>query len=197
MITMATIESLSPYLPLGHPYSEEDQGLQRSMGRRRLGQRQASGPKAPEGRHMYVVGRTGQGKTTFVKAVIGKKLENFPYYNVYHVDTKKARDVKTGDYEYTEADGRVIVSSMAPPAFTTYGNRMVWRPTEDSKPEYDKFFMGILDAGIPSIVNIDETKNMVFGKLDNIPRGLGLILYQGRAPGINVYGGTQEVYQSP
>ena len=146
---------------------------------------------------MYVVGRTGQGKTTFVKAVIGKKLENFPYYNVYHVDTAKKKDVKTGDYEYTEADGRVISSAMAPPAFTTYGNRMVWRPFEDNKEEYSKFFMGILDAGIPSIVNIDETKNMVFGKLHNIPRCLGLILYQGRAPGINVYGGTQEVYQSP
>lgn len=139
---------------------------------------------------MYVVGRTGQGKTTFVKAVIDKKLENFPYYNVYHVDTKKQGD-------FTEADGKVIRSGTAPYAFTDYGNRMVWQPTEDNKGEYSKFFQGILDAGLPAIVDIDETKNMVFGKLDNIPRGLGLILYQGRLPGINVYGGTQEVYQSP
>lgn len=136
------------------------------------------------------------GKTTFVKALINKKIENFPYYNVYHVDTAKKRNTD-GSYDYDEGDGTVIRSATAPQAFTTYGNRMVWKPLEDNKEEYSKFFKGILDAGLPAIVNIDETKNMVFGKLDNIPRGLGLILYQGRAPGINVYGGTQEVYQSP
>lgn len=139
---------------------------------------------------MFVVGRTGMGKTTFTKAVIQRKLENFPYYNIYHVDTKKQGD-------YGEADGTVIRSATAPPAFKTLGNRLVWQPLEDDKSEYSKFFQGILDAGLPGIVNIDETKNMVFGKLDNIPRGLGLLLYQGRRPGINVYGGTQEVYQSP
>lgn len=144
----------------------------------------------PEGRHMYVVGRTGQGKTTFTKERIKRKLAEFPYYNVYHLDTKKQGD-------YGEDDGEVIRSHDAPKAFTTQCNRMVWQPTEDNKEEYSKFFLNILRAGLPSIVNIDETKNMVFGKLDNIPRGLGILLYQGRMPGISVYGGTQEVYQSP
>lgn len=139
---------------------------------------------------MYVVGRTNMGKTTFTKAVIDRKISQFPFYNIYHVDTKKQGD-------FSESDGKVIRSFAAPKAFTTPGNRIVWQPTEDNKMEYSKFFQDILNAGLPSIVNIDETKNMVFGKLDNIPRGLGLILYQGRLPGINVYGGTQEVYQSP
>ena len=139
---------------------------------------------------MYVVGRTGMGKTTLVREIIQKKLDNFPYYNVYHVDTKKQGD-------FTQDDGNIVRSAIAPYAFTDYGNKMVWQPDEDNKEQYSKFFQGILDAGIPSIVDIDETKNMVFGKLDNIPRGLGLLLYQGRLPGINVFGGTQEVYQSP
>lgn len=130
------------------------------------------------------------GKTTFIKKMIEKKKAIYPYYNIYHMDTKKQGD-------YSESDGTLIISESAPPAFTTPGNSMVWQPVYDNKEEYSKFFMDILAAGLPAIVDIDETKNMVFGKIDNIPRGLGLILYQGRAPGINVYGGTQEVYQSP
>lgn len=130
------------------------------------------------------------GKTTFVKALIEKKISTYPYYNVYHVDTKKL-----GDFD--ENDGEFIISELAPSPFKTGGNRMVWQPVKDDKEEYSKFFQSILDEGLPSIVNIDESKNMVFGKIDNIPRGLGLLLMQGRKPGINVYGGTQEVYQSP
>lgn len=130
------------------------------------------------------------GKTTFVKAVIDKKLSIYPYYNVYHVDTKKRGD-------FSPADGDFIISEEAPDPFTTPGNRMVWQPVVDNKEHYSTFFQDILDAGLPSIVDIDESKNMVFGKVDNIPRGLGLLLMQGRLPGINVYGGTQEVYQSP
>jgi hypothetical protein len=130
------------------------------------------------------------GKTRFTKELIKKKLDKYPWYNIYHLDTKKQ-----GDYD--ERDGTVIRNATAPPAFKSYGNRMVWQPAEDDKLQYSHFFQSILDAGLPSIVNVDETKNLVFGKLDNIPRGFGLILYQGRLPGINVYGGTQEVYQSP
>lgn len=130
------------------------------------------------------------GKTTLVKAMINKKMEQFPLYNVYHVDTKKQGD-------FSSADGMVIRSKSAPKAFSSLGNKMVWQPEEDDKIEYSKFFSGILRAGLPSIVNVDETKNLVFGNLDNIPRGFGLLLFQGRLPGINVYGGTQEVVQSP
>lgn len=189
-ITVAISDVLSPYLPMGQISSTEEGSYQRQS----LFSLRDSKPEkkfnAPPGRHMFVVGRTNMGKTTFVKAVINKKLENFPYYNVYHLDTKHL-----GDFD--DRDGTVIRSWEPPNVFTTPGNRMVWQPTEDNKGNYSRFFMDILSAGIPAIVDIDETKNMVFGKIDNIPRGLGLLLYQGRLPGINVYGGTQEVYQSP
>ncbi len=88
-------------------------------------------------------------------------------------------------------------SEMAPRAFTTPGNRMVWQPFDDNKNEYSKFFLSILNAGLPAIVNVDEAINMCFGGVDNIPRGLKILLAQGRLPGIHVLGGTQEVARSP
>ena len=72
---------------------------------------------------------------------------------------------------------------------------MVWQPVEDNMQEYSKFFTRILEAGIPSIVNIDESINMKFGS--SIPRGLSILLAQGRLPGIHVMGGTQEVAKAP
>lgn len=84
-----------------------------------------------------------------------------------------------------------------PEVFTTGGNRMVWQPYDDNRSAYSEFFLKILNAGLPAIVDIDEAINMVFGGLDNIPRGLKILLAQGRLPGIHVYGGTQEVARSP
>lgn len=117
-------------------------------------------------------------------------MKNQPSLNVYHIDTKKRGD-------FSSADGTMYLSEVAPPAFTTPGNRLVWQPYEDNKEQYSKFFLSILNAGLPAIVNIDEAINMVFGGLDNIPRGLKILLAQGRLPGIHVFGGTQEVARSP
>lgn len=145
--------------------------------------------KPQEGRMTYVVGKSGNGKTVFIKAFINKKLEMNPLLNVYHVDTKKKGD-------FSELDGSVILSETAPAVFTTPGNRMVWQPMHDDEKEYSKFFESILDAGLPAIVNIDECINMRFSG-DRPPRGLSVLIVQGRLPGIHVIGGTQEVARSP
>lgn len=129
------------------------------------------------------------GKTKLIKEIIWKKIAIQPKFNVYHIDSKKRGD-------FSAADGVMFIGER-PPAFTTQGNRMVWQPYEDNKVAYSAFFLDILNAGLPAIVNIDEAINMVFGGIDNIPRGLKILLAQGRLPGIHVFGGTQEVAKSP
>lgn len=130
------------------------------------------------------------GKTKLTKEIIRKKVDIQPYFNIYHVDTKKRGD-------FSSADGQLWQGDVVPPGFETTGNRMVWQPYEDHKERYSKFFLNVLNAGKPAIVNIDECINMTFGGVDNIPRGLKILLAQARLPGIWVYGGTQEVAKSP
>lgn len=128
------------------------------------------------------------GKTKLIYEIIHKMTTINPHLNVYNLDTKKQGD-------FTERDGTMIVSAVAPDAFTTTGNRMVWKPLYDSRKEYDKFFHNILEAKLPAIVNIDECVNMRFGQ--EIPRELEILLMQGRGTGIHVIGGTQRVAKSP
>lgn len=131
------------------------------------------------------------GKTKLIKEVIRKKSSVQPSLNIYHIDTKKRGD-------FSALDGDMYIGDEIPPVFSsTGGNRMVWQPNEDHKERYSKFFLDILNAGLPAIVDIDEAINMVFGGIDNIPRGLKILLAQGRLPGIHVLGGTQEVAKSP
>lgn len=141
-----------------------------------------------EGKHTFVVGKTGLGKSRFIREYIEKMVSLHPRLNIYIIDSKKRGD-------FSSADGHVILSEHAPPAYKTEGNRMVWQPLVDSKSEYSNFFMSILNAGLPAIVDIDECINMRFG--DDIPRGLSILLAQGRLPGIHVIGGTQEVARAP
>ena len=128
------------------------------------------------------------GKTKLIKEIIAKKVSLQPFLNVYNIDTKKRGD-------FTTADGTLIQSEHAPDAYKTTGNRMVWQPYYDDIDTYSTFFTRVLEAGLPAIVNIDETINMKFGS--RIPRGLSILLAQGRLPGIWVIGGTQEVAASP
>lgn len=130
------------------------------------------------------------GKTKLIKEIVRKKQSVQPWLNVYHLDTKKRGD-------FSVLDGEMYIGDQPPPAFKTPGNSMVWQPYEDHKERYSKFFLDILNAGVPAIVDIDECINMVFGGIDNIPRGLKILLAQGRLPGIHVFGGTQEVARSP
>jgi len=141
-----------------------------------------------EGQHTFVVGKSGMGKTKLIKEWIRKKLSIQPLLNVYHVDTKKR-----GDFD--SSDGTMILSENPPPAFTTGGNRMVWQPLVDDKDNYTRFFLSILNACLPAIVNIDEAINMNFG--GDPPRGLSILVAQGRLPGIHVIAGTQEVARAP
>ena len=129
------------------------------------------------------------GKTTLVKAIIERGIAHTPSYNRYYIDTKQLGD-------FSSDDGNMIVDDHAPDAFTSVGHSMVWQPLSDDKEQYSKFFEGILKAKLPAYVDIDECANMRFGN-DTIPRGLSLLLLQGRAAGINVIGGTQEVAKSP
>jgi hypothetical protein len=144
--------------------------------------------KVREGKHWYVPGKTGSGKTSFVKHLYTRKIQRYPHLNLYVVDSKKL-----GDFD--ENDGVMHRSFLHPPIFTTGGHRVVWQPMTDDREEYSKFFMNILQAGLPSVVVIDECINMRFGQ--TIPRGLSILISQGRLPGIDVIGGTQRVAKSP
>jgi len=129
------------------------------------------------------------GKTYFIKSLIRKKLEVQPWLNVYHLDTKHRGD-------YSSADGAMYIGT-PPPAFKDGGHKVVWQPYEDDQKAYSKFFLDILNAGQPALVNIDETVNMRFGAADNIPRGLKILYTQGRLPGIHIIAGTQEHARAP
>lgn len=144
--------------------------------------------KILDGEHWFVIGKTGMGKTKIIKEIIKKKVSMQPYLNIYYVDTKKRGD-------FTSHDGIMYRTEKAPEPFNTMGNRMVWQPLIDDIDEYSAFFQKILDAGLPAIVDIDEAINMNFN--GRIPRGLSILMAQGRLPGINVIGGTQEVARAP
>ncbi len=163
----------APLLPIGRTIESQTPVLQQGFKKQKI----------KEGEHWGVYGKSGMGKTTLIKALIDKMCESYPYC-VYHIDTKHQGD-------FTSQDGRIVVSEFAPPVLDTPGARMVWQPLLDNIDEYSKFFTNILNAGIPSIVNIDESANMVFGTA--IPRGLMLLLKQGRLPGIHVILGAQEL----
>ncbi len=180
-IAKVVAESLSLSLPYGKPttLSIADQ-LKKSD--RRV-------QKISDGYMTFVAGRTGMGKSKLIREIIKHKLSLYPSYNVYHLDTKKRGD-------FSERDGKIILSDIAPDAYKTGGNRMVWQPLGDRKDEYSKFFERILQAGLPAIVDIDECINMKFAG-DTVPRGLEILIAQGRLPGIDVIGGTQRVAGSP
>lgn len=124
-----------------------------------------------------------------MKEIIRKKISIQPYLNVYHLDTKHRGD-------YSNRDGVVYIGK-APPAFKDGGHKVVWQPYEDNMKDYSNFFLNILNAGQPAIVNIDESINMRFGASDNIPRGLKILYTQGRLPGIHIIAGTQEHAKAP
>lgn len=128
------------------------------------------------------------GKTRLKREVIRHLKMKHPLLNIYHLDTKKRGD-------YTRADGQIVLATMPPPAFATPGNTVVWQPISDNRKMYDQFFRSILDAGLPAIVDIDETKNLKFGQ--EPLRELGILLAQGRLPGIHVISATQQVSKSP
>src|SRR6266702_2314829 len=143
-VLKVTAEIFTPYLPMYKPLQEMETPHTQVARRKRI--------SVQEGKHYFVVGKTGMGKTKLIKEMIGKKVSVQPNLNIYHLDNKK---------------------------------------------EYSKFFLDILNTGLPSVVNVDEAINMTFGGIDNIPRGLKILLAQGRLPGIHVFGGTQEVARSP
>lgn len=130
------------------------------------------------------------GKTKLVKEIIKKKLTTQPWLNIYNLDTKHLGD-------FTSRDGVMYIGE-PPPVFRDGGHKVVWQPIEDDINVYSKFFSDILHADFPSIVYIDEAVNMKFGNsTNNIPRGLKILLAQGRLPGIHVFAGTQELAGSP
>ena len=128
------------------------------------------------------------GKTTLIRAIIERGYAHNPNINRYYIDTKQQGD-------FTASDGVIITDDHAPDAFTTTGKSMVWQPLSDDKEVYSRFFENILRAKLPCYVDIDECANQKFG--DTIPRGLSLLVLQGRGAGMNVIGGTQEVAKSP
>jgi hypothetical protein len=171
-VAIALPETLQPFLP--HGKTREKTRNKRVVRK--------------QGEHYFIAGKTGMGKTRATKAIIAYKLQLEPYLNVYHLDTKHLGD-------YTKKDGIVVQSFRAPQAFKTQGNRLVWQPTLDDIDAFSEFFLNILYAGMPAIVNIDESINMKFG--ERIPRGLSILLSQGRLPGISVLGGSQELAKVP
>lgn len=173
----ALSKRISIYLPLsgGLPLDEEVSDFVSP---------QAIPSQIPEGRHWAVVSQTGNGKTTFDKALIRAHLRKQPYLNVYILDSKKQ-----GDFD--SRDGKVYLSYEPPPVLTGIGQRQVWQPMVDDLDMYDQYFRNILEHGRPCIVLVDESKNLKQGM--HAPKGYELILAQGRLPGIHVITNYQEV----
>jgi hypothetical protein len=144
------------------------------------------GPR-PQGQHWAIVGKTGTGKTYFKKKLVAARRAERPQIRTYILDTKHLGD-------FSEKDGPIIKSDRAPDPLKTPGAILIWQPSDDID-EYDTFFTRILNAGDEAIVDVDETVNLKFG--NRIPRGYGLILKQGRLPGISVINSTQEVAGAP
>lgn len=166
---------MSTYLPLssGVPLDQEVGGVVT-----------VPGAKIPEGEHWAVVSKTGNGKTTCVKAICRGYRQKYPWINTYILDSKKQGD-------FSSADGKIYNSYEPPPLLTGIGQRQVWQPVVDNIDAYDSYFQRILDAGKPALVIIDESKNLKFGT--KAPKGYELITSQGRKPGIFVLTNYQEV----
>jgi hypothetical protein len=111
-----------------------------------------------------------------------------PELNLYIVDTKQIGD-------YSNRDGFMIGGRKAPDPLQGFGDRLVWQPETDDKEGYNFFFKSILRAKKPALVVLDEAANFKFG--NEGPRELEILLKQGRAAGIHVLCGTQEVARCP
>lgn len=167
---------VSTYLPLG-------QGIPLD---REVGMYVSSGipNKIPEGEHWAIFSKTGDGKTTFDKALIRCYRQIYPWINTYVLDTKKLGD-------FSERDGKIWRTYDPPPPLTGIGQRQVWQPITDNIDAYDLYFTNILQTGKPAVVLVDESKNLKFG--NRAPKGYELILAQGRLPGIHVITNYQEI----
>lgn len=137
-----------------------------------------------EGEHWAIFSKTGDGKTTFGKALIRAYRSLYPWLNVYILDTKHLGD-------FTERDGKIYYSYDPPPPLTGVGQRQIWQPIVDDIDAYDQYFTTILRTGKPAIVLVDESKNLKFGT--KAPKGYELLLAQGRLPGISVITNYQEI----
>lgn len=137
-----------------------------------------------QGEHWAVISKTGNGKTTFDKALIRAMCEKMPWINTYICDSKKQGD-------FTERDGKIWRTYEPPPVLTGVGEKQVWQPIVDDINAYDAYCTNILQAGKPAIVLFDESKNLKFG--NKAPKGYELLLAQGRLPGIHTITNYQEV----
>src|SRR5260221_784967 len=172
-----TAQQLSIYLPLsgGIPFEK-------------FATKVYTKTKVDEGKHIAIVGRTGMGKTTLVKALIRAMIFKNRRLNRYYLDTKKLGD-------FNNRDGKIIYSATAPPPITGVGQSYVWQPVSDDLEEFSKWFLSILAVGLPAIVYVDESVNLKKG--DKVPRGYEILAKQGRLPGIHLYTGTAEVARAP
>lgn len=165
---------ISQYLPLSYGIPlDEPVSLAEMQGMKRI-----------QGEHWSVVSKTGNGKTTFDKALIRAYLKKYPWLNTYIVDPKKQGD-------FSDRDGKVWATYEPPPLLRGIGQKQVWQPITDDIDMYDLYFRKILEAGQPCIVLIDESKNLKFGT--RAPKGYELLLAQGRLPGIFTITNSQEV----
>lgn len=140
--------------------------------------------KPIDGEHWAIVSKTGNGKTTFVKALCRAYRQKYPWLNTYILDSKKLGD-------FTERDGKIWQTYDPPPLLSGIGQKQVWQPVVDDLNAYDEYLQNILHAGKPCIVVIDESKNLKFGT--SAPKGYELLLSQGRKPGIFVITNYQEI----
>jgi ATPase family associated with various cellular activities (AAA) len=167
---------LSPSLPLNKTVQTVESSPRRQV------------IKTHDGFNWFVAGKPGTGKTLLIKNIVAKMRSIHPELNLYIVDTKQIGD-------YTSHYAPIVAGDKHPDPLLGAGQRLIWQPETDNKDGYNFFFKSILRSKKPAIVVLDEAANFKFGA--EAPRELEILLKQGRAAGIHVLSGTQEVARCP
>lgn len=143
--------------------------------------------KAEAGQHWVLVGKTGSGKTFFVRQLLARMHKSWPRTPILIVDSKRYDDFSEYRRYYHDSDD---LPDSIPPL-------LVWRPTIDTPDMYEKAFARVLALRTPRLVVIDEL-SMIGGKDgQSYPVSFQRLMKVGRTLGITMIVLTQELANGP
>ncbi len=160
------------------------------------------------GEHIFVIGRTGTGKTTVIKRLLAElqtqlapRPQRLPWYRrllgqvarregvaLYILDNKQ--DPK----DFGAWRGKVQ-SATAPGAIRS--GIQVWQPIDNDPAQFDQWFANILNARRRAIVFVDELSLIGGASGQNYPLHYSRILKTGRGHGISMVTASQAAAYIP